>query len=116
MIFSAASEIIHQIITVQADFFDKTKVIPCQGHACTPVEGHVTGCVVGVVLELDISVREACEAAAVIMIAQIIDCRTVLSCPCEGQHITVGIVADAAFRECINRVTVPEQTAINNSG
>jgi hypothetical protein len=40
MIFSAASGIIHQIITVQADFFDKTKVIPCQGHARTAVEGH----------------------------------------------------------------------------
>lgn len=48
MTFSAASGIIHQIITVQADFFDKTKVIPCQGHARTAVEGHVTDRVVSV--------------------------------------------------------------------
>ena len=33
--------IIHQILAVQADFFDKAEVIPRQRHACTAVEGHV---------------------------------------------------------------------------
>ena len=49
------------------------------------------------------------------MIAQIIDCRTVLSCPGEGEDVTVGVIADAAFRECIDRVAVPEQAAASDA-
>ena len=51
--------IIHQILAVQADFFDKAEVIPRQRHASTAVKGHV----------------------AVVAMGKVVDCRAVFSRP-----------------------------------
>ena len=75
------------------------------------VKGHVAVGIIGVVLRVDTTVREACETIAVIAVDKFVDCRAVFSRPLQSKEISVGIVDDAAFIECIDRVTIPEQAS-----